>query len=1751
MGSLDACSIQAMSCIAAIVATHNRPQLLANRSLESIARQTRPPDYLIVVDDSDPKARHTNAQIVADFRVDGTRTVYLENYRTPGAAGAWNTALSWVQGTEPSSFVAILDDDDAWAPSYLESCEKMALEGRLDMVAAGIIYHKSSGCGGRPLTIPDRLEVGELLVRNPHIQGSNLFVRLRKLLEAGCFDEALASTTDRDICIRLADLGSVTYGALPEHLVHHYAEGERTRLSTPGGDAKCAGLRQFYRKYGGRMTDDQRAAFIARSRNSFDCDPIPAAPLPLPKHPKPGHHQSVDGATLELVVGAITSPKVDNVAHLLDSLISKLGNRSDVGLEVLLLENGLRDPVPRAALKRVVDRASCQGLAVEVKTLEQQDADVESGTFPVRGNRLPDRRSIALARTMLQHYLFLKAKPRQGSVVWILDDDVMLEGLGYGDDGSLEAVDVDYVSGIKRLKQAETCVVLGEVVGDPPLPSLSCIRTQLVDLYHNLAQMAALGPRAPYPDRTDENRFIRLSRRDYYYDLSRTETDQLESPFWYEASEKDQPVERVLDEMVSRLPAMLSGAQVFRPLVQAVPNDPISGLVPSVNRGPSTLVFDLQALRDFPNAVPAIGGADTRRSDMVWSLLNRFVGGCKIVQAPLPVRQVRRAMSVPSHDFRTLAQDIRGYALYSSLHDVLLEKAQERQRRREPPYSRGLLDLDDDDVRRIIRLYGKYIRERSRAFELSFLRVIGITSALRRFHQCNNSDGPVAWWLESTEHEDTVARLANFVEVLELTYTDEKLEEFKQDLAKIDISEVERYLRTLPEAVAHFRSNTPLPREKLKEAAERYVQTRFGTGPLTCLGIGEEGVSLTDGRLVYKYFHHWKSRSKERQTAFLQSLAGKLSRYTTLPDIRSVHRNGDYVVAVYPYEAGSRYEGGHLEEILRLLRECREAGLACRNIHPDNLLVTPSGLRLIDIGSDIVPTDDAEFEQMCRRAFLTYRFHFRSDLKRLMTEALSDNAIPELIGLDQFKNALDPRGLDELLYEPVLRLVIERRPGSVLDYGTGDGWLVERLTQEGLSVTGYDPDAVSIERCLGYGSSATYGGAEMLDRLKARSTRFDAVVCSRVLCTIADPSEFKDVLRNLRRLVVDSGTVIVAVCNPFHLQTVSTELAVKALPAGYEYKDTFSYTKTIASTGNRRREVHRSLPEYRRSFWKAGFMVDSVLEIDGTNTRSLRPASEHLVFILSPSPKSAPSVSLLIKTCLMEWKIIEPLVGHQVGQLDGPVAFVEKVVVVDPSEGPFSRQYEEPNAEAHRSAMDRLIKDGVVDRVIYAPQEPSIIRDTYRKWFGVESDRTHSIGGQQLFATLYGFDSCTGDYVLQLDSDLLIPRLDRDHNYLAEMVEVFRRDPQALFVPLGICRSENLPYTGEGPTGDWRVEVRGCMFDRMRLQSVLPVPNELDDGRFSTTWHRAFDRVIASSDYRSYRGGDPRTAFTHVPNDRKKDRSQLMDIIGSVERGYVPPCQVDSPNLVGSSGEWAGPKRDEPFVLVICGRDVDPGRFRQCFASLVAQDVGSWGAIVVDDASTNGFGDYAKMLASDYADRVTLVRNEARRGSLFNLWNAVTRFCTDPETVIITLDADDSLASAHVLGRVRAEYEDGADLTIGSMLRFDKEAAYPADFGEPRSWNSNVWQHLRTFRKHLFDAIDVKDLKLDGEWIDLATDWAYMVPIAEMASIPRHIGDPLYLYEPAAQKDERSRRERDSIIARILAKPRYSKLSWRGVTKRS
>ena len=218
--------------VAVLVATSERTELLKTRALPSIARQTRAPACVVVVDDSgDAGAKRTEA-LVRGWRPAGVDVAYLRNRRSTGAAGAWNSGLDHLLRicADPRRlFVAILDDDDEWAPVHLERCLAAAERQRLDVVASGF-WRIEEGAEPSLVNPPESLEVPRFLVGNPGIQGSNLVCRLSVLLEAGMFDESLPSCTDRDSCIRIADLSGVRYGAVAEPTVRHFACASRPRL---------------------------------------------------------------------------------------------------------------------------------------------------------------------------------------------------------------------------------------------------------------------------------------------------------------------------------------------------------------------------------------------------------------------------------------------------------------------------------------------------------------------------------------------------------------------------------------------------------------------------------------------------------------------------------------------------------------------------------------------------------------------------------------------------------------------------------------------------------------------------------------------------------------------------------------------------------------------------------------------------------------------------------------------------------------------------------------------------------------------------------------------------------------------------------------------------------------------------------------------------------------------------------------------------------------------------------------------------------------------------------------------------------------------------------------------------------------------------------------------------------------------------------------------------------------------------------
>ena len=655
------------------------------RALSSIESQSRSPWRVVVIDDSggDAAAERTE-RLVREWSPVGIVTDYLRNRRTKGEAGARNSGLDHLLRTcdDPEHlYVAILDDDDRWEPRHLEHC-LAAAEGRdLDMVAAS--FQRIEEHVEPRLVVPPRsLEVASFLVGNPGIQCSNLVCRLSVLLEAGLFDEWLPSCTDRDLCIRIAELPGVRYGVTSEPTVHYFACESRPRLSAPGSRAQLEGLDRFFRKYQGRMSGGQQAEFRARAGRLFgwkESSSEPASGGAL-HHASPSLPSSVPDATApgyappHLIVGMIAD--AERVAEVRDLLADLHGLAEEPGLsdlDVLLLENG-RGRTPGTALRALVEHERERGLRLHLVDRARHLEDATDGLVLDGGASEGRRLSIAPARTVLQTYLYAFAKRRPGVVVWIVDDDMRLDPLVVEEDGRLRRRRLNLVPGLRALCRLRASggvdVAIGMCTGAPPLPFAATVRVQLVDLAASLRWLASQDPKAALPDRGAENAALRSGRRDYYYDLSRNETDRLETPFRIVPAFPGERVGEALARMASAAERVLAGEQIFRPLAVEAGAPLVESVGDGLQRGGNTFVLDVEALRLAPNPSPVIGGRPCRRSDMLWALLQERCFDRRVVTFPIALHHDRSRVRAGTLNVERIVDDIRGYAIFSALQDT-------------------------------------------------------------------------------------------------------------------------------------------------------------------------------------------------------------------------------------------------------------------------------------------------------------------------------------------------------------------------------------------------------------------------------------------------------------------------------------------------------------------------------------------------------------------------------------------------------------------------------------------------------------------------------------------------------------------------------------------------------------------------------------------------------------------------------------------------------------------------------------------------------------------------------------------------------------------------------------------------------------------------------------------------------------------------------------------------------------------------
>lgn len=245
------------------------PQRRISRRLavESMAEQSRHLNALVLVCDSGAPCLDLQSEVaplMAPMPVH-----LLANAAAPGAAGSWNTGIRFIAGHWPGrSYVAMLDDDDAWDAGHVQTCMAHArAHAWPDVVVSGLRIVKAGVELPRPAV--SRLEAGDFLAGNPGWQGSNTFIRLDALLRAGAFTEGLASCNDRDLAVRVLSLQSVRTACTGRHTATWHLDASRDQLSRRRGQAKRDGLARFFELHGHRMDAAQRAAFFARAKELF------------------------------------------------------------------------------------------------------------------------------------------------------------------------------------------------------------------------------------------------------------------------------------------------------------------------------------------------------------------------------------------------------------------------------------------------------------------------------------------------------------------------------------------------------------------------------------------------------------------------------------------------------------------------------------------------------------------------------------------------------------------------------------------------------------------------------------------------------------------------------------------------------------------------------------------------------------------------------------------------------------------------------------------------------------------------------------------------------------------------------------------------------------------------------------------------------------------------------------------------------------------------------------------------------------------------------------------------------------------------------------------------------------------------------------------------------------------------------------------------------------------------------------------
>jgi glycosyltransferase involved in cell wall biosynthesis len=216
--------------ISAVIPTRKRPDLLLTAVRSALAQSLAPAEVIVVIDGPSPETQEVLAG-VGDARL---RVVQLDTRH--GGAAARNAGIA----AATSPWIALLDDDDEWAPEKLERQAALALACTdvAPVIACRTWYRSPTATFVLPRRLPDDGEdIGEyLLTRRSLFQGEGLvqtsmLLAPRALFRSIPFRPDLGRHHEWDWLLRADREAGAVLHFVDEPLSVWNAEEERTSIS--------------------------------------------------------------------------------------------------------------------------------------------------------------------------------------------------------------------------------------------------------------------------------------------------------------------------------------------------------------------------------------------------------------------------------------------------------------------------------------------------------------------------------------------------------------------------------------------------------------------------------------------------------------------------------------------------------------------------------------------------------------------------------------------------------------------------------------------------------------------------------------------------------------------------------------------------------------------------------------------------------------------------------------------------------------------------------------------------------------------------------------------------------------------------------------------------------------------------------------------------------------------------------------------------------------------------------------------------------------------------------------------------------------------------------------------------------------------------------------------------------------------------------------------------------------------------------